>query len=168
MIPHTHIPVPESIPEVGISPLIITLVEEAFDAFGKNIGSTITFQKRLQGMAEEDVRIVPDYIRYIRCNSILNECVKEIDKARFDKDFSMADLEAIVEDRDTKLQIAVFLREIADEECESRSLKRAEDLKNRMIEFVTLGHVMLNMTTLTAGEIAHIMRQPKSAEDSLH
>lgn len=119
-------------------------------------------------MAEEDIRIVPDYIRYIRCNSILNECVKEIDKARFDKDFSMADLEAIVEDRDIKLQIAVFLREIAEAECESRSLKRAEDLKNRMIEFVTLGHVMLNMTALTAGEIANIMRQPRRAEDLLH
>ncbi|MCX6733939.1 MAG: hypothetical protein NTX63_03935 [Candidatus Peregrinibacteria bacterium] len=169
MIPHVYISMPESMPEIEASPLIFALVEEAFESFGKRPQSITVFQKRLQSLSEEDLGLASDYIHFVRKNSILNECVQQIEAANQGKDVTLASIERITAHRDLMLQIAVFLREMAEEERLSRSLKRAEDLKNRTIEFVTLGHVMLHgITTLTQGEVQNIMRQPRRAEDSLH
>lgn len=156
-------------PEVEASPLIIALIEEALESFGKRPQSIIVFQKRLERLSEEDLGLTSDYIHFVRKNSILNEYVQEIKKTKQSEDLTLAFIERITAHRDLMLQIAVFLREMVEEERISRSHKRAEDLKNRTMEFVTLGHVMLNgIATLTQGEVQNIMRQPRRAQDSLH
>lgn len=168
MIHHTSISTPESTPEVEASPLVITLVEEALESLGKKPLATIILRKRLQSLSDEDLDPISDYIHSIRKNSILNERVREIEKAKKAKDFTPVSAERIVT-LNTKLQILIFIKELVDEERSIRSLKRAEGVKNRAIEFETFGHIMLNdVTTLTQGEVQNIMRQPRRAEDSLH
>lgn len=165
MIPRTNTATREYVPDVDASPLMITVAEEALDADNRDPQPLRTFQKRLESLSIEELRLLPSYIIHIRHDSIVNECIREIEKANLNKNITIEELGVITEQRDSKLQIAKFLCEIARESLE----KRNEDLKNRSIQFIAFGHVMLReMATLTADEVRNIMRQPRMAEDTLH
>lgn len=165
MISHAITTTRESVPEVDASPLMITVVEEALDICNKDPQPARTFQKRLDALSMEELRLLPSYIIHVRHDSIANECVRELEKANVNNDFKPEELGAIIEQRDSKLQIAKFLCEIARESFE----KRNEDVRYRTIEFITFGHMTLrNIVSLTEDEVRNIMRQPRRAEDSLH
>ncbi len=167
MTPHTHIPSVEIEPEIDASPLMITIVEEAIN--GNNAQPVKAFQERLKIFEEDELHMLEKYIQGTHYKCIQHECVKEVEKAKTRKDFSLIVIDECIARRDAKLQIAMLLRSIVHEAFIVSGDKRMEAARNRSIQLRTSGVITGHeITSLSRAEISDIMREPKKENETVH